>query len=99
MKKANPHGNVIETLDLNELCRFCDVESHWIIELVDLGVLEPQDIGAKEWRFQGVNIVRAKKARRLNRDLGINAAGVAMVIELLEERDQLVRRLAHHESR
>jgi chaperone modulatory protein CbpM len=44
-----------------------------------------------------VNIVRAKKARRLNRDLGINTAGVAMVIELLEQRDAIMRRLAKYE--
>jgi chaperone modulatory protein CbpM len=41
--------------------------------------------------------VRAKKACRLTRDLGVNAAGVALVLDLLEERDAVLRRLAQYE--
>lgn len=98
MKKATPNSDILEALDLGELCRFCSVESHWIIELVELGVLEPKGERAEEWQFHGINIVRARKARRLNRDLGINAAGVAMVLDLLDERDRLLRRLSRHEN-
>ncbi|MEE4188134.1 MAG: chaperone modulator CbpM, partial [Roseobacter sp.] len=46
-----------------------------------------------EWPFHGINIVRAKKARRLQRDLGINTPGVAMVLDLLQEREVLLRAL------
>lgn len=46
----------------------------------------------------GTSIVRAKKARRLNRDLGVNTAGVALVLGLLEERDGALRRLAQYEA-
>jgi chaperone modulatory protein CbpM len=45
-----------------------------------------------------VSIARAKKARRLNRDLGINTADVAMVLDLLQEREMFLRRLDHHEE-
>jgi chaperone modulatory protein CbpM len=98
MKKAIYSGDVLDTLSLTELCRFCGVETRWIVELVDHGAIEPQGVSIEEWQFRGPNIAKAKKARRLNRDLGINAAGVAMVLDLIDERDRLMRRLARYET-
>lgn len=94
MRKAAPDAGVVETLSLQELCRFCQSDETWIVELVDQGVIEPKGASVESWSFQGVSIARAKRAGRLNRDLGINAAGVALVLELLEERDAMLRKLA-----
>ena len=44
-----------------------------------------------EWRFSGAQLRRARIALRLERDLGVNAAGVALALELLEELEQLRR--------
>ena len=101
MKKAqqrSPEIELIDSLSLNELCRFCHVETQWVSELVEHGVLEPQGNRDEDWRFVGVNIARARKAQRLRRDLGINAPGVAMVLDLIEQRDDLMRRLARYEA-
>lgn len=98
MKKTTRRGDILETLSLHELCRFCQSDEDWVVELVAQGVLEPAGSSMQSWRFQGQSISRAKKASRLNRDLGINAAGVAMVLELLEERDRILRQLAHFEA-
>lgn len=97
MKKTTHRSDILDALSLQDLCRFCQAEEAWVIELVDHGVLEPRGSSVEQWRFYGVSIARAKKARRLNRDLGINVPGVAMVLDLLEERDQMLRRLAQHE--
>jgi chaperone modulatory protein CbpM len=98
MKKARSHADIVDALSLQDLCRFCHADEAWLIELVEYGVLEPNGATVEKWRFRGVNIVRAKKASRLRRDLGINTAGVAMVLELLEERDTVLRRLARYEA-
>ena len=100
MKKAKLHSNddhLVEELTLHELCRFCDADEAWVVELIQHGVVEPHGSGEAEYSFGQISVLRAKKARRLNRDLGINAAGVAMVIELLEERDEIRRRLSRYE--
>lgn len=99
MKKAKPHVHLVEAMSLQELCRFCHADEAWIIELVDHGVLTPEGATISEWHFRGVSIARAKKAQRLNRDLGINTPGVAMVLDLLAERDAILRRLSHPEDR
>ena len=85
-------------MTLPELCRFCQVDETWVVELVEHGALTPEGVSISAWHFHGTNIARAKKARRLSRDLGINAAGVAMVLDLLAERDDILRRLARYEG-
>jgi len=98
MKKTTLQSDIVEALSLQDLCRFCQSDEAWVIELVEHGVLEPVGSTSGNWRFVGTSIVRAKKARRLNRDLGINAAGVALVLDLLEERETVLRRLAQYEA-
>lgn len=97
MKKTTYRNDIIDALSLPDLCRFCRTDETWVIEMVDYGVLEPEGETSESWRFHGVSITRAKKASRLRRDLGINTAGLAMVLSLLEEREVILRRLAQHD--
>ena len=93
MKKTEMTGEALESLTSLELCRFCDADETWVTELVEYSVLEPEGHSFHGSHFRGVNIARAKKARRLRRDFGINMAGVTMVLDLLHEREQLMRSL------
>jgi chaperone modulatory protein CbpM len=80
-----------------DLCRMFAVEEQHIVELVEEGVLGTRDavnvieIDKTEWRFHGTQVRRVRIALRLERDLGINVPGVALVLELLEELEQLRR--------
>lgn len=94
MKPATVQTAVVVSLSLDELCRFCQADRNWIIDLVEHGVLEPEGASVQSWQFHSVSIARAKKARRLNQDLGVNTAGVALVLDLLAEREEMLRRLA-----
>jgi chaperone modulatory protein CbpM len=80
-------------LTLADLCRACAVHAERIIELVDFGVLEPQGREPARWIFVGASLHRARKALRLQRDLGIDLAGAALALELLDEIDTLRTRL------
>jgi chaperone modulatory protein CbpM len=71
-----------ESLSLARLCELCDGQASLIEELVEEGVLEVAS--AAEPRFAGTALRRARLAVRLQRDLGVNTAGVAIVIDLLE---------------
>lgn len=98
MKKAKPDDDILENLSLKDLSRFCGADEAWIVELVEHGVLDPVGSASRHWRFHGTSIARAKKASRLGRDLGINTAGVALILELLQEREDLLHRLARYEK-
>lgn len=86
-------------LSLGELCRTCEVHADWLIELVEEGVLEPEGRVPADWRFSGVCVQRVQVVQRLQRDLGVNLAGAALALELMNELETLRARLAVLEDR
>jgi chaperone modulatory protein CbpM len=91
-----PLGEIIDEhirLNLDELVRRCDVEVELVIALVHEGALEPQGEHPQEWSFSGPDLIRLHRARRLQRDLEVNLAGVALALDLLDELDSLRQRL------
>lgn len=80
-------------LTLRELCRSCDTHAEFIIELVEYGVLTPAETEERQWRFAGPDLVRIKRAQRLQRDFDLNLSGLALALDLLEEVQQLRRLL------
>lgn len=84
---------------LVELCRVCGATEQQVEMLVLEGVLEPEGRMRDEWRFEGATLRRARVALRLARDLEINAAGVALVLDMLDEIERLRARLARAEAR
>jgi chaperone modulatory protein CbpM len=91
-----PHAELIEDtreITLADLTRTCRVETDWVMELVQEGVLEPLQPGGPQWRFAATSIVRIQKARRLQNDLGVNLAGIALALQLLDRIDTLEARL------
>lgn len=85
-------------LTLSDISRACAVHAEYIIELVDEGVLAPSGRGPVLWRFTGGHTHRVTIALRLQRDLGINLAGVALVLQLLDEVRELRARIRVTES-
>ncbi len=72
-------------LTLIEVCRICEVSAERVIELVDAGVIEVEGREPLQWRFDALAFQRLQAALRLERDLGINPAGAALALDLLEE--------------
>ena len=79
-------------LTVKDLSRMCAVDERHIVEFVEEGVLSVVNVSS-EWHFTGAALRRARLAVRLERDLELNLAGVALAIELLEELAQLRREL------
>lgn len=85
-------------LTLADLCRACELPTERVIELVEEGVIEPLGRDPGEWRFRGVSIRRVRCVQRLERDLGVNVAGAALALDLLEELGRLRVRLRRLED-
>jgi chaperone modulatory protein CbpM len=79
-------------LSLEDLSRMCSVDARHIVEFVEEGVLNVIEVRS-EWHFSGAALRRARLAVRLERDLELNLAGVALAVELIEELEQLRRQL------
>lgn len=85
-------------LSLADLCRACAAQDERIVELVNEGVLMPLGSAPESWHFTGVHLQRARVALRLENDLGVNLAGAALALELLDELATLRARLQMLES-
>ena len=105
MSKENRNNvlqcEIIETrveMSLSDLCEVCTVSSERVVQLVDEGLVEPLGREPAEWRFSGRSVRRVVVAERLSRDLRLNAAGAALVLDLLDEVTQLRQRLIRLEE-
>lgn len=85
-------GEVLEEdveFTLAQLCRACHLPAEQVYTLVEEGIVEPMGRDPARWRFRGIAVHRVRRAVRLERDLGVNAAGAALVLDLLEEIEAL----------
>jgi len=85
-------------VSLDDLCDACSSSTEWVMELVEEGALEPVGREPSQWRFTGTNLHRAHTAMRLQRDLGINLAGIALALDLLDELETMRARLRRLEN-
>ncbi|MGE0765268.1 MAG: chaperone modulator CbpM [Hyphomicrobiaceae bacterium] len=95
MADKNASGVAAELVDTAALCGIdeltvaCNVDAEWIAELVEHGVIEPIGRSRSDWKFTSLTIVRVAKARRLERDLDLNPASLAIVLDLLDQIEDL----------
>ena len=80
-------------LTIKDLSRMCAVDERHIVEFVEEGVLNVVEVNTTEWHFTGAALRRARLALRLERDLELNLAGVALALQLMEELEALRREL------
>ena len=80
-------GQVLEDsymVSLNHLCRSCMVKTETVTLLVSEGILDPVGEDMEEWQFQVDSLKRVKTVIHLQRDLGVNIAGAALALDLLD---------------
>ena len=121
--ESTPHNKLNETptelrgiildeqsvLTLVEISNACAVQTEYIIELVDEGLITPEvssevspEISPRfspetyephSWRFTGMHMRLVRIASHLQSDLGVNLAGVGLALQLLDEVEALRTRL------
>lgn len=72
-----------------ELCEVCSVEQQTIKDLIAEGIIEPLDNGGEKTRLPYSSVRRTHTIVHLQRDLGVNLAGAALALELLDRIDKL----------
>ncbi len=81
------------TFTLAELCHCFGVEAEVIEELVEQGILEPAGRQGRHWCFPSSSLRRTRITLHLQRDLGVNLAGAALALDLLERIEELDTRM------
>lgn len=80
-------------MTFDSVCEALGVEAAVVMEYVELGLVETRQRPAPE-TLDPADLARLSRALRLARELEVHAAAAAMLVELLEERDALRRRIA-----
>ena len=87
---ANKIFHTVEIIDssthysFNELCKVSKLDEQWVLELIEFEIIQTD---ADSNRYSGTQLNTLLKANRLKHDLELNMAGIALVLELLEERE------------
>lgn len=99
MSDKDPNITEIHVIDertvitLRELCRSCAVDAEFIETLVEHGILDPTGGREPHWSFPASSLRRTRVTIRLQRDLGVNVAGAALALDLLERIEALEAQL------
>ncbi len=88
-------GHDVSLFSLGEICERCGVHADIVVEMVEYGIVTPAGVRAdsEDWRFDTDALLRVIRAARLRRDLELDAAGLALALELLDEIDALQQRV------
>jgi len=81
-------------LTLSETCSTLGLERHFLIEIVEHGIVQPGSESGKgtpdHWLFDANMLNTLQRACRLQRDLELDWSAAALVLELLEEKEKLL---------
>lgn len=81
---------------LDELARSCRVSREWIIERVQWGLLQCDDVTGTDpdaWQFDSRSLLRVKRIIRVEHDFEGNPELAGLVADLIEEIESLRTRL------
>jgi len=82
-------------LTVEDLARATDLHPDQVEKLVGFGLVEPVAGVGSNPMFAVDAVERLRRIVRLRRDLGVNLAGVAAILEMRERMENLQRELQH----
>lgn len=88
-------GELIDeaTLTLEELARACAVDTDWVIERIESGLLADGSPYVASWRFTSHDLTRARRMCQLERDFEAAPELAALATDLIEQNQRLKMRL------
>lgn len=98
--RIGPISTSTRYVSVTEISMQCDVHPGFVDRLVHLGLLDPLRRGRdmEEWEFETDAVSLVRKIIRLRDELGINYAGVGVVLELLSRIEKLESRIRELED-
>jgi chaperone modulatory protein CbpM len=76
-------------LTFAELCEVCNITADFMNDLIEFEIIHPEGQTPDAWEFDLEELMRIKRAIRLQRDLEVNLPGIVIVLDLLEEMEKL----------
>jgi chaperone modulatory protein CbpM len=83
-----------EPLTFDVVANIVGAKRSLVVQLVQHGLIETLDTGTDEPHLPRHAVVRIRRMQRLRRDLGVNFAGAAIILDLVGRIEQLNRELS-----
>lgn len=80
-------------LTIHQVTQSFGIKEQTVIEIIEQGIIEPQGDKPESWVFEQQQINVIAKVLKFQRDLGVNFAGAALALELLDEIERLKNQL------
>jgi MerR family transcriptional regulator/heat shock protein HspR len=71
--------------------QLCGVHPQTLRQYERLGLVVPSRVGAKNRLYSELDILRVRRIQRLTQQMGVNLAGVELILRLLEDIDDMRR--------
>ena|SRR2546422_737154 len=76
-----------------ETAEYCQMEVQMLRRLQSVGLIQGTTIAGEERRYNDEDIAQLRRIRRLHRDLGVNLAGIEIILRLSARLEALQREL------
>jgi MerR family transcriptional regulator/heat shock protein HspR len=69
--------------------QLCNVHPQTLRQYERLGLVVPSRVGAKNRLYSEFDILRVRRIQRLTQELGVNLAGVEIILRLLDDMEEM----------
>ena len=83
--------------DLNSFAQVCGQSPEWILQLIEYDILSTSG-QPQQYRFSGTDVIRARRAYRLQRDFDASLSAVSVMLDLIDEVHQLRRQIRSNQA-
>ncbi|HAH86148.1 MAG: helix-turn-helix transcriptional regulator [Armatimonadota bacterium] len=73
--------------------RLCEIHPQTLRLYERMGLIKPQRVGSKNRMYSDADIERVRQIQRLTHELGVNLAGVEVILSLLEQMENMRRQM------
>ncbi|MBJ9984158.1 MerR family transcriptional regulator [Acinetobacter sp. S40] len=85
------------TFDLTHFAQISGQSPEWILQLIDYDILSASG-QPQQYRFSSTDVIRARRAYRLQRDFDASLSAVAVMLDLIDEVHHLRRKIRPNQS-
>lgn len=69
--------------------KLCDMHPQTLRMYERVGLIKPERVGSKNRLYSNADIERLRQIQRFTHDMGVNLAGVEVILNLLEQMDEM----------
>ncbi len=69
--------------------RLCNIHPQTLRQYERIGLIQPSRVGAKNRLYSEADIEKVRRIQRLTQEVGVNLAGVEIILRLLEDMDSM----------